>query len=559
MSKQIHLGGLSIEPRKYASEGSAILGIRGSGKSYTATFLAEQLIDNGVPFTAFDPIGIWRNLKVPGKGPGYKVVVAGEDADLPLTPESAPEIVRAAMHNGVSLVIDLYSMALSKSDWKKIVETCVRLMLYENKNHGLRHIFIEEAAEFCPQRVGPDQGRVYAEIEKLARMGGNAMLGYTMINQRAEEVNKAVLELCDCLFLHRQKGRNSLTALGKWLDFADAGASKEIVKSLPMLNQGQLWVWMPGTDKPVLVKVPEKQSHHPDRQQAFTGKTSSKAVDVSEFVEEMSLSLEQYIESAKENDPEQLKKKVKELEKQLANQKPTVETKEVPVLTLKQQKHFEELQRDIRIAISQTESLVDTFSELSKHIQLANSDALELIHKMSPSQAANRPAQVIRKAFEKTPARDHHSNGALGRCEQAVLNVIATYGHRTKAQTAILSGYSLKSSGFKNALSTLRVGGYIEGSDPLSITANGEKIATQDEIPTGMKLVPYWQAKLDRCEGAILGIVVGRKDGYDKSQLANASGYSPDSSGFKNALSKLRVLELIQRGDPIKPATIFFE
>jgi hypothetical protein len=76
---------------------------------------------------------------------------------------------------------------------------------------------LEEAAEFVPQRIGPDQGSVYAEIEKLARMGGNASLGYTLVNQRAEEVNKAVLELCDCLFLHRQKGRNSLTALSKWL------------------------------------------------------------------------------------------------------------------------------------------------------------------------------------------------------------------------------------------------------------------------------------------------------------------------------------------------------
>jgi hypothetical protein len=70
-------------------------------------------------------------------------------------------------------------------------------------------------------------------------MGGNARLGYTLINQRAEEVNKAVLELCDCLFLHRQKGRNSLTALSKWLDIGDVQASKEIIRSLPKLPQGE--------------------------------------------------------------------------------------------------------------------------------------------------------------------------------------------------------------------------------------------------------------------------------------------------------------------------------
>lgn len=173
----------SIDSIDYASQGNAILGIRGSGKSYTATFIAEQLMGDGIPFIAFDPIGIWRNLKIGKDGPGYPVVVAGENGDLPLTPESAPDIVRAAMKENVSLVVDLYSMQLSKADWRSIVEQSIRLLLYENKPCGLRHIFIEEAAEFIPQRVGPGDGRVYAEIEKLARMGGNASLGYTLINQ----------------------------------------------------------------------------------------------------------------------------------------------------------------------------------------------------------------------------------------------------------------------------------------------------------------------------------------------------------------------------------------
>lgn len=244
---------LTIPVTEFAAQGNAILGIRDSGKSYTATWLAERLLENGVPFIAFDPVGIWKYLKVPSRpnGNGYNVVIAGERADLELSPTSAPEIVRGAMRENISLVLDLYSMHLSKRDWRSIVEASVRLLLYENKPYGLRHIFLEEAAEFVPQRVLPDQGSVYAEIEKLARMGGNASLGYTLINQRAEEVNKAVLELCDCLFLHRQKGRNSLTAISKWLDIADAGNRKQIISSLPTLEQGKCWVWPQGTEKPV--------------------------------------------------------------------------------------------------------------------------------------------------------------------------------------------------------------------------------------------------------------------------------------------------------------------
>ncbi len=283
---------IHINPIEYASQGNAILGIRDSGKSYTATYIAEQLMENNIPIIAFDPIGVWRHLKTGNKGKGFPIVVAGDNGDLPLTPESAPDIVRAAMRENVSLVIDLYSMALSKADWKKIVEQCIRLLLYENKNCGLRHIFIEEAAEFCPQRVRPDEGRVYAEIEKLARMGGNASLGYTLINQRAEEVNKAVLELCDCLFLHRQKGRHSLTALGKWLDVADTSNSKEIINSLPSLGQGECWIWQQGSHKPQRIKIPEKKTFHPDRRNPLVTSAGVTA-DVSLFVQRMKKSLSQ--------------------------------------------------------------------------------------------------------------------------------------------------------------------------------------------------------------------------------------------------------------------------
>jgi hypothetical protein len=295
MTEAITIGAVTMDARDYASQGSALLGIRDSGKSYSATWLAERLLDAGIPFIAFDPIGLWRWLKVGvGEHPGYPVIVAGgEHGDLPLTVASAPEIVRAAMREGVSLVIDLYSMDLSKADWKRIVQSCVRVLLYENKRYGLRHVFIEEAAEFCPQRVAPDQGVVFAEIEKLARMGGNALLGYTLINQRAEEVNKAVLELCDNLFLHRQKGKNSLNSLTKWLDVADAKGAGGIIKSLPTLPQGDCWAWASGSDEPVRVHVPAKNTFHPDRRamREHGEPTHARAIDVSAFVAQMTAAL----------------------------------------------------------------------------------------------------------------------------------------------------------------------------------------------------------------------------------------------------------------------------
>jgi hypothetical protein len=287
----IRFGPLQIEVAAYGSQGSAILGIRDSGKTYTATLMAERLFAAGVPFVAFDPVGVWRFLRVPGSGPGIPVVVAGgADGDLALSPATAPAIVEAAMQNGISLVIDLFSPDLSKADWRRIVRDSVRVLMHKNASHGLRHVFIEEAAEFAPQRVF--DGEVYAAVEQLARMGGNARLGYTLINQRAEEVNKAVLELCDNLFLHRQKGRNSLTALSKWLDIGNVKDHRAIVETLATLPTGECWAWLAGTDTPVRVTVPQKNSLHPDRRILHRGDVATRPpVDAGAFVAMMRAAL----------------------------------------------------------------------------------------------------------------------------------------------------------------------------------------------------------------------------------------------------------------------------
>jgi hypothetical protein len=195
----------SIDAIDYAGQGNAILGIRDSGKTYTGTKAAEGLLDAGIPIIVYDPIGIWKNLKIGvGKHKGYPVVIAGgEGSDIKLTPNNAVEIVRAAMKENVSLVIDLYSPELiNKSTWIKVVQETVDELMYQNKAYGMRHIFLEEAAEFIPQRLQPQHARVYASLERLARMGRNAHLGMTIINQRSEEVNKAILEIMALCLLH---------------------------------------------------------------------------------------------------------------------------------------------------------------------------------------------------------------------------------------------------------------------------------------------------------------------------------------------------------------------
>lgn len=286
---------------EYAIAANAILGIRDSGKTYTATEASEELFEAGIPFVWLDPIGVAKNLRIPGKGRGYPVVVAGgEDGDLPLTVKTVGTIVRAAMAGNISLVLDLFSRDLSKSDWRKIVKETCEILLHENGAHGLRHIFIEEAAEFVPQRVFDAQ--TFSAVEKVVRMGGNSKLGITLINQRSADLNKSVLELCASVFCHRQRGKNTLLDLKKWLELTDDEHRKKIMATLPDLQSGQCWVLSNELKAPVLVKVPEKNSLHPDRRAAPTADLKKhQPVPADAFVAQMRAALDEKDKPKKDN------------------------------------------------------------------------------------------------------------------------------------------------------------------------------------------------------------------------------------------------------------------
>lgn len=578
--KNLHLGKVNVTLEDYASQGNAILGIRDSGKSYTATAIAEQLMEARIPIIAFDPIGIWRYLRVPGlqklgnHGKGYEVVVAGgKGADLPLTARGAQEIVRAAMRENVSLVIDLYDIHMSKADWRQIVASCVRTLLYENGDHGLRHIFIEEAAEFAPQNVGPEAGVVYAEMEKLARMGGNALLGYTLINQRAEQVNKAVLELCDCLILHRQKGRNSINALSKWLDVASVAGGSEIIKSLPALAQGECWVWPAGSDSPTRTKIPNKMSFHPDRRARQAPTKSAREVDVSGFVATMRESLATITKEAEENDPKALRAKVASLTAQVSllqhdAAKPRELAVDVGALQLERRKGFSEgysrcLEdaRPIILRVSESASSVishlETTAKATRNDVDAEASAYrkgsipKAVSKAPPREApASRLSSPARQPEKRPTASQSGSIQTISNpAQRKFLIALAQQGHAlARNQVAIFAGYKSTSGHVNNTLSSLRTQGYIEGSrDSLTITAAGlAALGEYQPLPTGGALRDYWYSELDPASRTMLRVLCDAYPGtLTRDEVADKSGYRASSGHINNTLSKLRTRELI--------------
>ncbi len=564
MSKlNFKLGNLTIDAQAYGSQGNAVLGIRDSGKTYTATEIAEKLFEAGIPFTTFDPTGVWRFLRVPGAGRGYPVVVAGgKEGDLPLTVAGAPEIVRAAMKNGVSIVLDLTDNNLSKADWKRIVKSCVRVMLSENSQHGLRHVFIEEAAEFIPQRV--IDGDVYAEVEKLARIGGNSRLGYTLINQRSQEVSKAVLELCENLFLHRQKGKNALDSLAKWFDLAEVAERKDIMKSLPNLPSGQCWAWMGGSDEiPLLIKVPPKNSHHPDRR-AMRGDVvvlAKSAVDVGSFVSSMKVSLVEIEEIDKANDPKLLRAEIARLSG-LVKSPATVQqaaTDPAAIATAEQRGYsrgFAEAGRQASISFEALKQLASTTVRTFAESFQANLRGEKINFVAPPVVAVTPAARPTSQPTSTTRAKGPQGDSPVGGVQQIILNVVAEMEQLCgkappRTLVAMMANYkNVKSTGFAKALSSLSSAGHVSYPDSgtVALTDSGIGLArprsaalTTDDVHARVIDI------LGETAGRILGHLLAVHPGaMDRELLAEKSGYqNVKSTGFAKALSRMSSLGFV--------------
>lgn len=263
----LNLGSIQL-PTSAVTKTFAILAKKGAGKSYTAGVMMEEMFLNNLPFVVFDPIDVHWGLRFDktGKKPMLPVVVFGvlENADIELTDEMGAVIAQAVVEKNISCVISTFGM--SKKGQRKLITEFSEELLRINKTP--RHIFIEEAHEFVPQRVGMDMGRVFSAVEALVVMGRNRGLGVTLINQRAATINKDVLTQIDTLLAFRNTSPHDRKALQEWVE---AHGTEEdfnaFMASLPSLETGSGWIWSPEwLNKFERIKIRERDTLHPDRE-----------------------------------------------------------------------------------------------------------------------------------------------------------------------------------------------------------------------------------------------------------------------------------------------------
>jgi hypothetical protein len=297
-------------PAEAATWTFADLAIKGAGKTYGACVLAEEMVKNNIPILAIDGLGIWWGLRVGVNNKGEPdpkkkglplVVFGGQHKDLPLpmkqldrSRQSLDEdklrlMVKAILEARISAVLD--TSELSKTMQRRVVATFVNELNRLNANFGVRHVFIEEADMWCPQKGLTGEIAVSAgAIDDLVRRGGNWNLGCTLITQRSAVLNKDVLTQANCLIVLRILHQLDKNAVKTWVESVvrpDDPKIKQWYDSLRDLENGEAYIWHP--EKPPIFKriiFRKRQTLHATREY-FRHVQANKVekLDVSKFIE----------------------------------------------------------------------------------------------------------------------------------------------------------------------------------------------------------------------------------------------------------------------------------
>lgn len=533
----------------------AVLGKTGSGKTFAVKGLVERLLTEGRRVGIVDPTGAWWGLRSSsdGRGPGFPILVLGGDhGDLPLPALSGAAVARLLVE-GVNLVADTSQLTVGeRTRWFiDFAGTLYRL------NKAPLHLVLDEAHNFAPKGKipDPDTGKMLHAANTLASGGRSRGIRLAMITQRPQKLHNDALTSADTLIALRVLAPHDRMAVEDWIKgCGDTAAGKEVLNSLASLQRGEGWIWYPEGAYLERVKFPPIRTFD-----SSATPVDGKSIAAPKRAAEIDLAairsaLADAVKEAEATDPKLLRKRIAELEKQLAS-RPTGAPKDdtAPVSALRDElasvtRNRDGLQlvlngwhdRARRIAATLLESVGDVALSTKAPEKLASAVVRNVARAPAAPAAAPAPAGPV-------------ADGVTAP-QQKILDAVAqmnAFGVASpnKLVVAVRAGVSPKSSGYANNLGALRSKGLIEypAGGCVALTGAGSEIANHPaKAPTLADLHAGWLAMVTRPQAAILAPLIEHyPSAVPRDDLAALAGVSASSSGYANNLGFLRTLGVI--------------
>ncbi|MCX7010259.1 MAG: DUF87 domain-containing protein [Kiritimatiellaeota bacterium] len=582
-------GGRAFElPLDLVTQTVAILAKRGVGKTYTASVMAEEMLGARQPICVLDPTGAWYGLRSTptGEKGGWPVYIfGGEHGDVPLEEGSGEIIARAIVEQGLSAVLD-FSL-LRKGQTVRFAAAFLETLYRLNRNP--LHLFVDEADAFAPQRCMHEEARLLGAMEDLVRRGRKRGLGCTLITQRPAVLNKNVLTQCEVLVALRLVHPKDIAAIMEWVQVhADETTAAAMLASLPSLPVGTAWFWSPGWGEFFArVQVRERRTFDSGSTPKVGQVAATPQVLAKVDLQKLNAEIQQTLQRVKENDPAELRRKIRELERAAESEKRKAESGKAAGVLTQSREGQAEVAEKIKVAVMSAVAERDAFwrgqygralHHLHGQLKILR-EAREAIAKvyedgekvlglskekaLATFAASAAPAPMVehlpggekrvtylaRDAFAVAGKTDAGGVGKGGL--RRMLIALAQQPERglTKRQLGVRAGLSSKSGTFGTYLARGRAQGWLRGNgDFLLLTDEGRSARGHYEpLPEGAELCAYWINELGN-SGAARMLTVLRQlyPGFvSRDRLGAEAGISPTSGTFGTYLAKLRSLELV--------------
>jgi hypothetical protein len=565
----------------------AILGRTGSGKSYGATKLCEEMLDAKAQVVALDPVGVWWGLRTgTAAGDGYNIpVFGGIHGDIPLEPEAGAMMADLIVERNLSAVLDLSNFLLAE---QRRFATAFAIQLFHRKKtqRSPLHVFFEEAQEFVPQKVGKESAKMVGAFERLIKLGRNFGIGATLISQRPQAVNKDVLNQTECLLAFQMTGPHERKSIEGWI--AEKGVNENIANILPHLKIGECHLWSPQWLQITRqVKIAKKKT----ADVSSTPKPGMKAVEPQELkpveLEELREKMAATIERAKAEDPRELQRELADVKRRLANmvqreeaalklQQKAADSKPVtaePLLTAREKEQLANAQQwidkgfELRMnaGLAKLQASIDTAIAIAKELAPIVAK-YAIMQKPVPEMHKGSQTLVQHPRPEKPAAAAPRGDGAgeIGGGIRRMMIALAQRPGLNSKQLGVRASMSSNSGTFGTYLAKMRTNGWLEGTGRDSMWLTPAGVAALGEytpLPEGQALLDHWLTDLGQGSGAarmLQALANAYPQALTKEQLGTAANISHSSGTFGTYLSKLRTLELITGSKELQASAELF-
>lgn len=551
-----------------------VLGVTGSGKTFTAIGMIEQLLDLGRQVIIIDPTGAYHGLCTAFPIP----IFGGLNGDVPIDESDGAAIARVIVDRNVSAIVDV-SQLLKRSH-----ATARRFMAgfvatLKDSPARARYLVIDEADEFMPENVGGGDTALFGDLKWIVRRGRKDGWRVLMVTQRPQDIAKSVLTQCETMVIHTLTAPQDRKAVEEWVKgHAEPGQAKAVLESLARLQTGEAWIWSPRHDLLARSRMPPNRSADTSKTPDAGDEPAALARLAPAELDELRAALAKPVEvpskgwiapsSASTSSSEVARDaELSDLRRQLAALR--AERDEWTVERGYGQQQLDELLSALRRVADEARDIAN-FAE-SAIGQLGNDeipgdwpgggpsgDAGQTEGRqvmMSAAPRAQGPASAVQTPAMGKSGGGNASPGNLTRSADKMLGALVRFHPRglPLEHIAKIAGVSTSSSQWRANRSSFVRCSYVTEMDNGNYRLSSFGVAAmgiQSAPDSGDQLRQFWAAAFPPSISAMLQVIIAERGRViSMDEIAARAGVSPTSSGLGSGLRELRSHGLIEQVD----------